>query len=149
MEDKEKIEEMKDIIHNLWDKLNQDSITTDDIVDAFYNAGYRNCKDRVVLSREEINSADYFYVKDGELVPVEKGRGKFITTEWYKELLMKMPLDHELAKERKETTEKTLKEIMHIPVIEGKFVKVDDLIDKLKEIATREGVEVKGVNCGY
>ena len=51
MEDKEKIEEMKDIIHNLWDKLNQDSITTDDIVDAFYNAGYRNCKDKVVLSK--------------------------------------------------------------------------------------------------
>lgn len=38
---------------------------------------------------------------------------------------------------------KILNETMHIPVIEGKFVKVDDLIDKLKEIATREGVEIK------
>lgn len=44
---------------------------------------------------------------------------------------------------RKETAEKILNETMHIPVIEGKFVKVDDLIDKLKEIATREGVEIK------
>ena len=31
-----------------------------------------------------------------------------------------------------ETAEKILKETMHIPVIEGKFVKVDDLINKLK-----------------
>ena len=57
----------------------------------------------------------------------------------------------EMAKEKelKETIEKILKEIMHIPVIEGKFVKVDDLVNKLKEIATREGVEIEGVNCGY
>ena len=41
MKDKEIIEEMKDIVHNLWDKLNQDAITTNDIIDALYNAGYR------------------------------------------------------------------------------------------------------------
>ncbi len=77
-----------------------------------YEQGYRKTDENsVVISKEEINNADYFYVKDGELIPVEKGRGKFITTEWYTELLMKMPLGHELAKERKETAEKIFNDI--------------------------------------
>lgn len=61
MKDKEEqIEEMKDIVHNLWDKLNQDAITTDDIIDALYNANCRIVKkDSVVLSREEICELKY------------------------------------------------------------------------------------------
>lgn len=93
-------------------------------------------KDSVVLSREEINNADYFYVKDGELIPVEKGRGKFITNEWYKELLMKMPLGHELAKERKETAEKFL-QLAYDRCLEKSFIK------KVEELAKSLGVEIK------
>lgn len=55
----------------------------------------------------------------------------------------KEELENKLQKERKETVEKILNETMHIPVIEGKFVKVDDLIDKLKELAKQFGVEIK------
>lgn len=52
-------------------------------------------------------------------------------------------IKEEIDQAVKEMAEKILNETMHIPVIEGKFVKVDDLIDKLKGIATREGVEIK------
>lgn len=75
MNDKEKqIEEMKDIVHNLWDKLNQDAITTDDIVDAFYNVGYRKIpKDSIVLTKEQIehptdDKVIEFFVKHNEKV---------------------------------------------------------------------------------
>ena len=52
--EEQQIEEMKDIVHNLWDKLNQDAITTNDIISALYNASYRKIdKDSVVLSKEE------------------------------------------------------------------------------------------------
>ena len=52
--EEKQIEEMKDVVHNLWDKLNQDAITTNDIVNALYEQGYRKLpKDSVVLSKEE------------------------------------------------------------------------------------------------
>ncbi len=110
-------------------------------------------EDSVVLSREEIDSAEYFYVQDGELKLIEKGRGKFITNEWYKELLMKMPLGHELAKERKETAEKFIKECKKYKV--KKFSPVDiyqrdtgvSWIEmpewKLDEFVKQFGVEIK------
>lgn len=44
---------------------------------------------------------------------------------------------------RKETAEKILKETIRISVIEGKFVKVDDLIDKIEELAKQYGVKIK------
>ena len=102
-------------------------------------------EDSVVLTREEIDSAEYFYVQDGELKLIEKGRGKFITNEWYKELLMKMPLGHELAKERKETAEKILN-VIHKELWDEKtpiantFVNVDI---KVRELVKQFGVEIK------
>lgn len=80
------------------------------------NLGYRKIpEDSVVLSRKEYEKLKYTWITDSDA---------------YK-------------KGCKETAEKILNETMHIPVIEGKFVKVDDLIDKLKGIATREGIEIK------
>lgn len=67
MKDKEIIEEMKDIVHNLWDKLNQDAITTNDIIDALYNAGYRKTpEDSVVLSRKEYEKLKYTWITDSD-----------------------------------------------------------------------------------
>ena len=111
-----------------------------------FNLGYRKLpKDSVVLSKEEINNAEYFYVQDGALIPVEKGRGKFITNEWYKELLMKMPLAHELAKERKETaekyrklTEEAINKVPHAPELFKQAWR-----EKNNELAKQFGVEIK------
>ena len=77
------------------------------IANALYYNNYRKLpEDSVVLAREVINNTDYFYVKDGQVIPCEKGVSKLITVDWYTELLKKMPLKHELARERKETAEK-------------------------------------------
>ena len=150
MKDKEMIEEMvehiKRVIYNTEPDFNGYRVprTVELAEELLKYYQPKLPEDSVVLSREEINNADYFYVKDGELIPVEKGRGKFITMEWYTELLMKMPLGHELAKERKETAKKILNGIgdikidktMHSPTLMIVY-------NKVKELAKQFGVEIK------
>lgn len=105
MKDKEIIEEMKDIVHNLWDKLNQDAITTNDIIDALYNAGYRKTpEDSVVLSSNELKRLETNY---------KIGLGK--SQSWCKSLKnriedlekenFKLKVDNEVLKEEKEQFE--------------------------------------------
>ena len=111
MKDKEKqIEEMKDIVHNLWDKLNQDAITTNDIIDAIYNAGYRKLPENsVVLSREVLNERwidlltefDEMGFEPTTLPPNDMSVEEY--TAFFKEKLLMC-----LAKVSKETVEKIL-----------------------------------------
>lgn len=74
MKDKEKqLEEMKDIVHNLWDKLNQDAITTNDIIDALYEQGYRKIpEDSVVLTQGE-----YSDILNDEIQIIERDVAEF------------------------------------------------------------------------
>lgn len=104
MIDKEKqIEKMKDIVHNLWDKLNQDAITTNDIIDALYNAGYRKIdKDSVVLTGEEYEELKFAK----NLLELREETIKYLedaNIRYAEELELKVN-----KKERKETAEKII-----------------------------------------
>lgn len=83
MKDKEKqIEEMKDIVHNLWDKLNQDAITTNDIIDALYNAGYRKIDEFAERLKEK-----FYYVFGNEYEQSVSGFDTKVLIEYIDELL--------------------------------------------------------------
>ena len=130
MKDKEKqIEEMAKDYYGYSIDLEDDCKF---VAEEMYNKGYRKLpEDSVVLSREE-------YENKKIIVEMSGGHKLKLTIGKFGE--MSKVLEEYT---RKETAEKILNETMRIPVIDGKFVKVDDLIDKLEEIATREGVEIK------
>ena len=139
MEQKKQIEEMKDIIHSLWDKLNQDAITTDDIVNALYNAGYQKPnKDYIMLSREEYeklqNENKRLFYQNCNLKIENKN--------------LEENLEIEVLK-GKEKAEKILKEILFIKGVEGwqeneQLVEFGNrIVDKIEELAKEFGVEIK------
>ena len=144
MTEQEQMEEMKDIVHNLWDKLNQDAITTNDIIDALYNAGYRKLpEDSIVLSMEEfdtLKAENDKYVKDciDYIATISKLENKVWEVE---------------QQASKETAEKDFNAIIQaleerkdrVKAFYGvnESVGVDIAIRTIKELAKQYGVEIK------
>ena len=113
MKDKEKqIEEMKDIVHNLWDKLNQDAITTNDIIDALYNAGYRKIDKDSVVNTPTIQCKTYSQ-NDMVIISMEEYNALLLEQKRLKEMVDRIPCGYERKEvTRKETAEKIAKTLM-------------------------------------
>lgn len=152
MNKEKQIEEMKDIVHNLWDKLNQDAITTNDIVNALYNAGYRKLpEDSVVLSREELSKRDYEFRQIGydECLRDNPKKDKYIKT-----LERKIDqLNAKLDQASKATAERDFCTIIKALEERKERVKafygiaektgIDMAISEVKRLAEQFGVEIK------